>query len=156
MCIYIYGTPRRYPGCVLFQSNALSLMFVCVPSSLRLWESKFSFTMAPEASKCSVYCICAPELSPSFMECAGNVGKTNIFYDLSVGNHENCWFYQHFQQFPWFPKLRLSRSFSGMVENVGFTNIVRRYIFQDGVNCYRNLRFSRSYVLVRGVLQTSR
>ena len=55
--------PPRYPGCVLFQPDALSIMFVCVPSSLRLWESKFSFTMAPEASKCSVYCICAPELS---------------------------------------------------------------------------------------------
>ena len=72
---------------------------LCVPSSLRLWESKFSFTMAPEASKCSVYCICAPELSPNFMERAGNVGKTNIFQDLSVGNHGNCWLYQHFQQF---------------------------------------------------------
>ena len=79
--------PRRYPGCVLFQSDALSLMFVCVPSSLHLWESKFSFTMAPEPSKCSVYCICAPELSPNFMERAGNVGKISIFHDLSVGNH---------------------------------------------------------------------
>ena len=100
--IYIYGTPPPVPrlcGCVLFQSDALTLMFVCVPSSLRLWESRFSFTMAPEASKCSVYCICAPELSPNFMERAGNVGKTNIFQDLSVGNHGNCWLYQHFQQF---------------------------------------------------------
>ena len=35
-----------------------------------------------------------------FMESVGNVGKTNIFHDLSVGNHGNCWFYQHFQQFP--------------------------------------------------------
>ena len=33
------------------------------------------------------------------MEILGNVGKTNIFHDLSVGNG-NCWIYQHFQQLP--------------------------------------------------------
>ena len=35
-----------------------------------------------------------------FMEIVGNVGRTSIFHDLFVGNHGNCWFYQHFQQFP--------------------------------------------------------
>ena len=62
MCVCVCGVPPPgYPGCVLFQSDALSLMFVCVPSSLRLWESKVSFTMAPEASKCSVFVL------PSFL-----------------------------------------------------------------------------------------
>ena len=47
-----------------------------------------------------------------------------------------------------------SRSFSKfmeMVENVGFANIVHRYIFQHGV---AEFAVGRSYVFMRGVLQT--
>ena len=115
---------------------------LCSLVVVHLWEGKVSFTMAPEASKFSVYSLFAPEIPPNswnvlemlakptfsmiclwgimeivgftyisnnfhdsrnygsgsrgfskFMEIVGNVGKTNIFHDLFVGNHGNCWFY---------------------------------------------------------------
>ena len=71
---------------------------LCSLVVVRLWEGKVSFTMALEASKFNVYSLFVPEIS--LKERAGNVCKTNIFHDLPVGNHGNCWFYQHFQQFP--------------------------------------------------------
>ena len=67
---------------------------------LGLWESKVSFTMAPEASKFSVYSLFAPEISQNSWNVLEMSLKTNIFHKLSVGSHGHCWFYQHFQQFP--------------------------------------------------------
>ena len=37
------------------------------------------------------------------MEIVGNVGKTNNFQDLFVGNHGNCWFYQQFSTISMIP-----------------------------------------------------
>ena len=107
-----YGTPHRYPGCVLFKSAALSLRGLRVPWLLRLWESKplFTILLAPEASTFRVFWmfpnpgfknsgLCSRG-SSKFMELVENVDETNIFHDLSGENHGKCWFYQHVQQFP--------------------------------------------------------
>ena len=70
--IYIYMVPHPpVPRLCPVQVRRLVPDVCCVPWSLRLWESKFSFTMAPNASKFSIYCIF---VSQEFLQ-----------------NHRMCW-----------------------------------------------------------------
>ena len=64
--IYIYiWYPRPVPRLHPVQVKRLVANVCCVTWSLHLWDSKRSFTMAPEASKFSVWCIFISEVSPN-------------------------------------------------------------------------------------------
>ena len=103
MCIYIYTYiymvphPPRYPGCVLFRSDALSLMFVVFLGRCVSGKANFRLLWLPMLLSSAFTVFLFPKSFSKIIERAGNLGKTNNFRDLFVGNHGNCWFYEHFQ-----------------------------------------------------------
>ena len=71
------------------------------------------------------------------MEIVGNVGKTNTFHDLFVGNHGNCWFYQQFSTISMIAgtMARTFSTFREIVGNVGKTNNFHDLSVVNHANC---------------------